>query len=481
MARALAWNTAAKTLSQVFSWASTIVVARLLTPYDYGLVGMAGVYLALATVISQSGIGNTVVYARELTARQIAELNSLAIALGIVLTALTCALASPLAHFFAIPALRDVVLVAGVTYLIDAFQVVPRALLQKELRFELLSAIETVRFFFQALCCMALALLHFRYWSLVLGHILGTLLSAILTLYWKRNAFARPRLENIRREIRYARHVLVSAIAAYVYANADFAIAGRTLGAVPLGNYTVAWNIASLPVDKISSLFTGIAPAFFSAIQDDAAELRRYLLRLTEALSLITVPASIGLALVARPLILVILGPKWEDAAGPLRLLGVFIAVRSLATLVSTLLTSIGHAKYVMWFTATLAIAMPLAFLVGSHWGINGIASAWLIAYPLMLIPLYRRAMRGLQMPARDYFAAVFPAVSATTIMTVAVLAVRRLFLVAWFSPVASLISSVLVGAAAYVAVLVIFHRHRVTKFAHLLKALRKGTLSPGV
>jgi len=134
-----------------------------------------------------------------------------------------------------------------------------------------------------------------------------------------------------------------------------------------------------------------------------------------------------------------------------------------------------------MWFTATLAIAMPLAFLVGSHWGINGIASAWLIAYPLMLIPLYRRAMRGLQMPARDYFAAVFPAVSATTIMTVAVLAVRRLFLVAWFSPVASLISSVLVGAAAYVAVLVIFHRHRVTKFAHLLKALRKGTLSPGV
>ena len=477
MARALAWTTAAKTLSQIFSWASTIVVARLLTPYDYGLVGMAGVYLALATVVSQSGIGNTVIYARDLTQRQVAELNSLSIGVGLFLTAFTCALAAPLAYFFSTPPLRGVVLLAGITYFIDSFQVVPRALLQKDLRFKLLSGLETTRFLFQALCCMVLASLHFRYWSLVLGHILGTLLSVILTLCWKRNPFARPQLENIRQEVRYARHVLFSAIAAYVYSNGDFAVAGRVLGAVPLGNYTVAWNIASVPVDKISSLFTGVTPAFFSAIQNNLAELRRYLLRLTEALSLVTIPASIGLALVAHSLILVLLGPKWVEAVGPLRALSIFIAVRSLATLLPSLLTSIGHARYVMWFTISLAVAMPLSFLVGSHWGINGIATAWMIAYPLMLIPLYVRTLRHLQMPFKDYLAIVFPAVSATGIMALSVLTVQRLLLPA-LSPLPSLIVSVFVGVTAYMAALLVFHRDRVARIAHMMKSIRKGALS---
>jgi len=480
MARALAWNTAAKTLSQLFSWASTIVVARLLTPYDYGLVGMAGVYLALATVVSQSGIGNTVLYVRDLTNRQIAELNSLSIGVGLFLTALTCALAVPLAYFFSTPPLRSVVLVAGVTYLIDSFQTVPRALLQKNLRFKLLSSIETTRFFFQALCCMTLALLHFRYWSLVLGHILGTLLSVVLTLCWKRNPFAWPHLENIRREVRYAGHVLFSAIAGYVYANADFAVAGRALGAVPLGNYSVAWNIASVPVDKISALFTGVTPAFFSAIQNDLAELRRYLLRLTEALSLVTIPASIGLALVSQPLIVVLLGPKWEEAVGPLRLLSVFIAVRSLATLLPNLLTSIGYARYVMWFTTSLAVGMPLAFVVGSHWGTNGIAAAWMIAYPLMLIPLYARTLRQLQMPFSDYLSAVFPAVSATVIMAIAVLVIRWLFF-ATLPPLPALVVSAFTGAATYLGALLVFHRHRVSRIVHMLKSIRKGPLSTQV
>src|SRR5215475_10238270 len=91
MAHALAWNTAAKSLTQAFSWLSTIVVARLLTPYDYGLVAMAGVYLAFATVVSQTGIGNTVVYVRDLTQRQIAELNTLCVIVGLFLTAFTSA------------------------------------------------------------------------------------------------------------------------------------------------------------------------------------------------------------------------------------------------------------------------------------------------------------------------------------------------------------------------------------------------------
>jgi len=474
MARALAWNTAAKSLTQAFSWLSTIVVARLLTPYDYGLVGMAGVYLTFATVVSQAGIGNTVVYARDLKRRQIAELNTVSIIVGLFLTTFTCALAAPLARFFSSPPLRAVILVASITYSIDAFQVVPKALLQKELRFKLLSTIETTRFFCQALCCVTLALLQFRYWSLVLGSITGSLINSLLTLYWMRHEFAKPHLAGLRQEVRYARRVMFSGIAGYVYANADFAVAGRVLGPVQLGAYSIGWGIASVPVDKISSLFTGVTPAFFSAIQNNKPELRRYLLRLTEALSLVTIPASIGLALVADSLVLLLLGPKWKDAIGPLRLLSVFVAVRSVATLLSTLLTSIGEARFVMWFTTRLAVVMPIAFFAGSHWGINGIATAWMTVYPVMLIPLYIQTFTRLEIQLKDYLSAIMPALSATAIMAICILASRFVFSPT-MRPLPNLLLTVIAGAATYVGALLVFHRDRVARLFRNMKSLRKG------
>src|SRR5258707_11699983 len=132
LAHAVAWNAAARWGSQIVSWAATIIVARLLTPYDYGLLGMAALYLNLAMLISQVGIGDAVIALRDLTSRQIAELNTLSLLLGVVLTGLSCALALPLARFFSTPPLSGVIVVASVMYLIAAFQVVPKALLQKE-------------------------------------------------------------------------------------------------------------------------------------------------------------------------------------------------------------------------------------------------------------------------------------------------------------------------------------------------------------
>src|SRR5258706_1360185 len=163
MARAMAWNAGAKWASQILSWVSTIVIAWLLTPYDYGLVGMAGLYLNLATLISTAGIADAIITLRGLTHRQIAELNTVSLLLGIGLVALSCGLAGPLAGFFSAPALVAVVTVSSATYFFNAFQVVPRALLQRDLRFKLLSSIEMVRAFCQIVVTVTFALCHVRY------------------------------------------------------------------------------------------------------------------------------------------------------------------------------------------------------------------------------------------------------------------------------------------------------------------------------
>jgi O-antigen/teichoic acid export membrane protein len=473
IARAVAWNAAARWISQIVSWASTIIVARILTPYDYGLFGMATLYVSLATMVSQIGISDAIIALRDLTRRQIAQLNSVAVIIGVALVTLSCGLAWPIARFFSAPPLRAVIMVASVTYVIAAFQVVPRALLRKDLRFKLLASIETARAFSQIVATVVLAFLHFRYWSLVLGTVVSSIVVTVLVLCWQRFEFAFPKLQDIQRELKYTGHVLLSGIAWYTYENADFGVAGRVLGEIPLGNYTVAWTISSAPVEKITNLITGVTPAYFSAVQSDKSELRRYLLRLTEIMALLTVPASIGIALTADLFVPLLLGPKWYGVIGPLRLLGVFIAGRSLMTILPNLLTAIGDARFVMWNMLACVVVMPFAFYVGSHWGTDGIAAGWLIAYPPLMIPMYWRVFRKTEMAPANYLSAVMPAASASLIMAAVVLLVR------WAVPAnlhmwLRLALFVLTGAAVYVGALLTFHRQRVLRLVQMAKNMRQ-------
>jgi len=471
MAHAVAWGAAARWASQIVSWASTIVIARLLTPYDYGLVGMAGLYLQLTLLISQAGIGDAVIALRDLTRRQIAELNTISLIMGAGLTGLSCALAPLVARFFSAPPLVTVIVVASVGYLVNAFQIVPKALLQKDLRFKLLAFIETVRVFSQVISTVLLAWLNFRYWSLVFGSIISSIVGSLLTFFCRRYEFTIPSIANLRRELRFSRDALLSRIASYVYDNADFGVAGRVLGGASLGNYSVAWTISAAPIDKIGSLVTGVTPAFFSAVQTDKAELSRYFLRLTELISFVTVPASIGIALVADYLVPVLLGPRWLGVIGPLRLLGVFVAVRSVATILPNLLTAVGHVGFVMRATVGAAITMPIAFLIGSRWGTNGIAAAWVIAYPLIMIPMYYKALSITGLSVKEHVSVVMPALSASAIMAV-VLIVARSMLATGAHSLINLALLVIIGVLSYAGALFAFHRNRL---GSLLRTFRKA------
>ena len=138
------WTGVAKGSSQLISWLATFLVARLLTPEDYGLVGMATVFLGVVTIVSEFGLGTTIVTLRDLSERQIAQLNTVAIALGVACFTVCCAAAVPLGLFFHSEALPRIVVVLGTTFPLTAFRIVPNALLQKDLRFRRLGLLETV-------------------------------------------------------------------------------------------------------------------------------------------------------------------------------------------------------------------------------------------------------------------------------------------------------------------------------------------------
>jgi O-antigen/teichoic acid export membrane protein len=473
--RAIAWTSAGKWSTQALTWASTIIAARLLAPSDYGLMGMATMYLGLINLISEFGLGQSVITLRHLSTRQVAQINSLAVGFGAGLFLFSTTLASSVGRFFHAPQLPVVILVMSVGFLIAGFQVIPDALLQRELRFKRIASYDTIRALVQASTTVLLAWRGFGYWSLAFGSLSGTVIYAVLILASRRHSFAWPNLSETRSALGFSADILGSRVAWYSYSNSDFLVAGRLLGETSLGAYTMAWTIASTPVEKITNMVMKVTPAFFAAVQHDKAQLRRYLVVLTEGLSLLCFPACVGLAMVADQFVRAVLGPRWIPAIMPLRLLALYAALRSITTLLPALLNAIQRSRFVMLNTFVAAVVFPASFYLVARWGTTGISATWIILYPCITAPLIWKTLVELDLSVGKYFGAIMPAFLACLVMAL-VVGTLRLVVPSHWSPLIQLIVSTVGGAAAYTAFILLTQRERLRNAYALIQGSRMST-----
>lgn len=471
LVQGIAWTSAAKWSGQVLSWASTLIVARLLSPEDYGLVGMASIYLALITMLSEFGLGTTVTAMQDLTETELAQLGGFAIIFGIASFLLSCAVAIPLGIFFHSPEMPAVVIVMSFAFIITAFRILPAALLQRELQFRNLAFIDAARSIVLAFVMIAFAWFGFRYWTLVIGGIVSSLIATVQTVMLRRHRIAWPRVAALRHAMRYSWHVLASRLSWYAYSNADFLVAGRLLGKAALGVYDFAWTLANVPVDKVTALVGQVTFPIFAAVKDDRAELSRYLLRITEGVALLTFPAAAGMTLVANDFVLAFLGTKWEGAIIPLRLLSVFVGFRSITPLLPPVLLVLGESSFAMWNSIISAVVMPTAFyLMGTRWGTTGLALAWVIVYPFLAAMLYWRVFTRLRLPLYQYLRALWPAASSTIVLCAVVFGVKGAT-PAGLSHGAAFGIQAAAGAAAFGLAVLLLHRARLVEFVQIVRS----------
>jgi O-antigen/teichoic acid export membrane protein len=470
----IAWTGGVKWFTQLLTWASTLIVARLLSPTDYGIVSMATAYLGLVTIASEFGIGTAVITLRELTENQLAQLNALAVALGVGGFGISILLAVPLSRFFHSPQLPLVVIILSLAFVITGFKSVPTSMLQRDLRFKTLSVIDGVRALVLAVGTVLFALAGFRYWTLVMGGLLSASVSTIFTLVIQRCKFQRPHWQSLRQAMTMSWHLLVNRVSWYAYSNADFVVAGRVLGQAELGAYTVGWNLANTPIQQITSLVGTVTSALFSAVQTEHSMLRRYFLNLTEALALVTFPLTIGLALVSHEFVYAVLGgTKWSGVVSPLRLLALYASVRSVTPLLSHVLTVTGETRFGMELSVISLFAYPAGFFIGSHWGTTGIAVAWMIVDPILNLPVYRKVFQKLDLGTGKYLEALRPPITGSLLMTIALLSLKP-FLPATWPEAVKLVLLVLSGAVVYIGALLLFHGGRLRALYQRLNAVRK-------
>lgn len=468
----VAWTGAGKWLSQVVSWVSTLTVARLIAPEDYGLVGMATVYIGFVAMINEFGLGTAIVRLNKLDHRQIAQLNTVAVLVGLAGFVVSCLAANPIAAFYGVPHLRWVLIVMSSTFVITAFRSIPVSLLQRDLKFRQLAAFDGLQVVATAGATVAFAFLGFQYWALALGPLLGAMIGTLSITISRPQGFAIPRPKSLIETIAFSQQVLFSQVSWYFLTNADFLVAGKVLGRQALGFYSFAWTLASLPVDKIASVINQVTFPIFSAVQHNPAEIRRYFLRVTEAVALVTFPLAFGLALVSEQFVQVVLGPKWIDVVIPLQLLALYASLKTITPMLAQILFVTGESRYVLNLSLIAAVVMPVAFLIGSRWGTTGIALGWVLVHPFFSLAAYRQVFKKIELAPLEYIRSLIPAVSAAVPMVVAVIILKRTVPAGW--PVSLHLGfEIVAGATAYVLTLFWFHPERLQAFSQFLSKPR--------
>jgi len=472
----LAWTTGVKWTSQVLTWATTILVARLLIPEDYGLVGMAAVFFGLAQLLAEAGLGASVIRFRWLEETHLRQLHSLSSILGLGGFLASVAMARPLGAFFNAPDLPPVVIVGGMSFVVAGLGIIPYATFQRDLRFRFLAMVDAAQALVAASSTLALAALGAGYWALVLGNLLGAVVFTAVPV-WKRPVrFQRPQLRPLREILTYSTRIIAARLAFYVYSTADRLIVGKLIGQAALGVYSYAWTLASLPVEKIAAIITRVTGGVFAAVQDQPAELRRYFLAITEALAVVTVPVALGMALVADDFVFGLLGQQWAEMIVPLQILAFYASIRSIDTVPPLILFVVGEERFAMRIGVGLAIVLPLSFVFAARFGIGAVAMTWVVVYPLFSGLRFLRTFQVIELRARDFVKVIAPTIVSAAIMATLVMITRGAYS---GGHLPRLMVSVAVGAAAYVGALFLLFANRVRAIRALLTGLKSRPPEP--
>jgi PST family polysaccharide transporter len=414
---------------------SLMILARLLDPKDFGIVGMVTAVTGVFALFKDAGLSLFTIQRSTISNEEVSTLFWLNILVGALLTLLCLAAAPLLATFYNEPRLFWVTVVLATGFLINAAGVQHSALLQREIRFGVLSAVEIVSQVASVLVGIGLAMQGFGYWALVGS---AVVLPAISTLgLWVSSAWVpgAPKWSaDSGRMIRFGGMAVLNSLIMYVAYNLDKVLLGRFWGAEALGIYGRAFQLISIPSDNLTQATGGVLFSALSRLQDDADRWKKYFLGSYSVMLSLTLPTTIACALFADDIIMLVLGSKWKDAVIIFQLLAPTILVLAMISPTYWLLVSIGRADRSLKIACVLGPLVIGAYVLGLPYGLRGVAFAYSAVLVLWLVPHMVWCIRGTTISWRDIVkASGQPFLSA--IVAAAVAFVAQLFYGQLFSP----------------------------------------------
>jgi O-antigen/teichoic acid export membrane protein len=458
---ALKWATAAKLVVQIVSWAGTLVIVRLLTPEDYGLVAKASVVCSIAAAVAELGLGASIVRATQVEREDLRKLYGISLLFSAGITAMVAGAAPLLAYLFREPRLTWPLVFAALNIIVGATAIIPSSLAARDLSFRHLAKVEMLAGVVTIGTTLMLAWFGAGVWSLVLGTLIGTVTRSAALLLFGERVSPLFSMRGIGEHLKFGLTLAGNRVSYLAVVQSDVLIGSQFLSTVEIGRYAVALQLATLPMTKVMGTINQIALPAMARQQEDKARLRQSLLKSLGLMSLVAFPMLWGISAVAPELVRVLFGEKWLEAVPALMLLPLVVPIRMVVSVLFTAGLALGNRQLDLRNTIVNFILLPSGFFIGAHWGLKGLCVSWLISVPIAYSIFLPALIRFLGFRPAELLAECGAPIVATAIMYGAVAALRTLLDA--HPPIASLCLLSVSGAVVYFGAIALISRRHLT------------------
>lgn len=453
MAKGASWLILFRLLDRGIGFVSTLILARLLMPADFGLIAMAMSILALVAMLSTFSFDIALIQNANAERRHYDTAWTFNIIFGFANALALIALALPVASFYHEPRLVSIMMVIAATCFVQGFGNIGVVAFQKDLalhkEFVFGLAKRMVGFF----VTVALAYFLRSYWALIVATLVSSIVGVALSYYM--HPF-RPRLSLLGRQdlFHFSKWLLLNNLLVSLTHRAPDFVIGKVAGPASLGLYTVAYEISNLPTTElVFPISRAVFPAY-SKMAGDLAQLRQGFLDVLSVILLVTVPAGIGIVVLAEPFVHVLLGAKWAAAVPLIKVLGIFGVLRASGSNIGGVYLALGRPRLQTYQALVfLGVLFPgLVWLTGAY-GAIGASYAVLLAAAVQVPVGFAMVMTQINLHLKSVLAVMWRPVAAASIMACAVSSVSgSLVLLGGLAPNYSLQLATLVpfGAVVY-------------------------------
>ncbi|HEX3002987.1 MAG TPA: lipopolysaccharide biosynthesis protein [Angustibacter sp.] len=379
----------------VLQTASTVVLARLIAPDQYGLVAMVVSLVGVGDALWNLGLSQATVQRRDVTTEQVSFFFWFQSGLGGLLTAVVAALSPAIAGFYGQPELVPLTLVLSTMFLVNGLSAQHQAVLTRQMRFGLLSAIDVLGLFLGVVAAIVIAAMGGNAWAIAVMTLAVPVVRLVMSWWTSGWRPSRPRrAADVGPMIRFGVNLTLTNVLDYTSQNLDNVLIGRFYGAEALGLYSRAYNLLLLPLRQVTAPVARVAVPVLSYLQHQPARYRRFFMVALSAVAYASLPLICLLAALSHEVVAVMLGDQWLGAVPIFRVLSVAGVLVTLRSTNGWLFVSTGHTgRQAVWALANRPVII-VGFVVGLPWGATGVAWGFLAAHAVLLVPSFWVAVK---------------------------------------------------------------------------------------
>lgn len=377
------WTALQRYSTMIIQFISGIILARLLTPYDYGCIGMLMIFVVLAESFIDGGFGSALIQKKRPTQEDYSTIFFWNLGMAVLLYAILFFSAPAIARFYRIPLLCDVLRAQGVILFIYAFNVVQRNQLQKKLNFKVLSIVTITTSIISLVVTIVMAYHGYGVWSLVTQQILTALIPTLVFWFYIK---WRPKLvfsvQSFKELFSFGGYMFLTHLLNSLSSQINGLFIGKLYNAATMGYFSKAMSTEKLASQSISQVVSQVTFPLYAEVQDDKVVLINMLKRLTTAIFYISAPLMFILILVAKPLFILLYSDRWTQSVPYFQILCLAGLALCLQSVNNQTIAAIGKSKQMFWWTVVKRSFTLLVKIVGLFfWGLEGLLVGIVLSY----------------------------------------------------------------------------------------------------